>query len=268
MTVFHALVLGIVQGITEFLPISSSGHLIIVPALFGWEPHGMAFDVMVHMGTLLAVCIYFAKDIWKIILGIFGKGDAVLAQRRLAFLLFIATIPAVVVGLFFKDAIEAYARSTVVVGIGLIVWGIVLYFADRYAQKKQNAKISEKMSVSESLVIGAAQALALIPGTSRSGITVSAGLWSGLTREEAIRFSFLMSIPVIGGAGLLTAKDLIETGTDISWGVLLVGMVSSCIGGLVAIVSLLKIVQKWSFTPFVTYRILMGVGLIIFWLMQ
>ncbi|MGB0865046.1 MAG: undecaprenyl-diphosphate phosphatase, partial [Granulosicoccaceae bacterium] len=196
----QVIILALVQGLTEFLPVSSSAHLILVPALLGWPDQGIVFDVAVHLGTLIAVVAYFRRDIGAMIPDFFGSltGKGMTDQARLAWGVGIGTIPAGLVGLAAKDFIEANLRSPLVIATTTVVFGLLLLFADRTAKLVRNI---EHMGWGHYIAIGCAQALALIPGTSRSGITITVALVLGLTRQAAARFSFLLSIPVILLAG-------------------------------------------------------------------
>lgn len=266
MTIFQAAALGIIQGIGEFLPISSSGHLIFLPKFFGWEDQGLTFDMIAHLGTLLAVIIYFRERLSLLLKSVFTKDKKLQLERRLIWLIGLSTIPAAIVGFFLGDIIENEFRSPYIIGVGLIVWGIVLGLADRFSQKVSARKrdVSEKallkdMSWWQVASMGSAQALALIPGTSRSGITMTAGLFSGLSRKAASEFSFLMSIPIIFlAAGSKVVAVVQDGGSGIDPVVLAVGFLSAAISGFFAIAGLMKIIQKWSFMPFVAYRILVG----------
>lgn len=258
MTIVQALFLGIIQGITEFLPISSSGHLIFLPSIFGWEDQGLAFDVVVHLGSLLAVIVFFRNKLWKILKGFFAQDD--LQNRNLGLLLILSIIPAGIIGLFFGDFIETGFRSATVVGFGLIFWGVLLGLADKYSNKLQNPKNLEKANWKNALFIGCAQAIALIPGTSRSGITMTAGLFAKFDRKSAAEFSFLMSVPVIGLAGALKIFELLSFGLgQLSLEILSVGFIASALSGFIAISGLMKLIQRWSFMPFVYYRVVVGI---------
>lgn len=270
MSIFQAVILGIVQGLTEFLPVSSSGHLIFLPKLFGWADQGMAFDVILHLGTLLAVIVYFRNKLWNIVKSFFGQKEYRIQNieyKRLGWLILLSIIPAGIVGFFFSDWLENSFRSATVVAFNLIFWGLMLYIADRYTCKLANLSTCQldKLNWKQSLFIGCAQVLAFIPGTSRSGITMTAGLFSKLDRNSAAEFSFLMSVPIIalaGGKGLL---DLIQSGSfNENFLVLLVGFLSAVLSGLLAVWGLLKIIKKYSFLPFVIYRILLGLGILLF----
>lgn len=261
MTILQAIILGIIQGITEFLPVSSSGHLIFLPTLFGWEDQGIAFDVFVHLGSLVAVVFYFREKLWQLIRSfftIFTKTPSV--DYRLAWFIVLSIIPAGVVGLLLKTN----TRSALVVGINLIFWGVVLGLADWYQKhREKQGKIGvdvNNMKLWQVAVIAIAQAIALVPGTSRSGITMTAGLFSKLSRKAAAEFSFLMSVPIITLAGLLKIVELVQTGLgDLQISALLVGFISAACSGFLAIAGLMKLIQKSGFMPFVWYRIIIGI---------
>jgi len=253
----RAVVLGIVQGLTEFLPVSSSGHLILIPALFGWDDQGLAFDVGLHGGTLLALLAYFWRD-WYVM---FRTGLADLARHgarisnwrtdtRLLWLLALGSLPAGVVGLLFNDWIEAHVRQPWLVAIMLALMGTVMLLADRLAA---NRRPIATVGMTDALIIGVGQALALVPGVSRSGATVTAGLARGLRREDAVRFAFLLGTPAFVGALLLKSADLAAlSGTEARD--MLVGFATSAIVGFVAIHFLLRWVRTRSLLVFVLYR--------------
>jgi len=260
MTVFQALILGVVQGLTEFLPISSSGHLIFIPKIFGWADQGLAFDVVVHLGTLVAVVVFF----WRRLLSLF-KGC------RLGWYILLSSIPAGVAGLLFGDWIEANTRSAAVVAWSLIGWGMVLGVADYVSRKHGNTENTKTrkhlsdISWREVLVISCAQAIALIPGTSRSGITMTAGLFSRLDKTSAAEFSFLMLIPVTIMAGSYKAWQLLNGNLAIEqFNNLAVGGAAAAASGLIAIWGLMKIIQRWNFLPFVVYRVVAGVAILLY----
>jgi len=264
MSFFQAVILGIVQGITEFLPVSSSGHLIAIPVIFGWEADGIGFDVMIHLATFLAVVFVFREDLMHMIRGLFGgKKDKIYA--RLFWMIGLATLPVVVVGLAFKDVVEDMLRVVPVVAGSLIVWGVVMGAADILTRiEAPRVKKVELVGWKRSVLVGLSQALALIPGTSRSGVTMSVGLLSGMDRATAARFSFLLSIPAVGGAALLVVISSISEGVSIFTPELLVGFIVSFLSGILAIKFLLKIIEKYSFLPFAIYRILLGILLLVF----
>ena len=253
MTLWQAVIMGIIQGLGEFLPISSSGHLLLVPWFFEWQDPGLTFDIALHAGTLLAVVIYFHKDWLSLLRAAFSNKDH--KRRRIFWLLVLATIPAAVSGFLFKDIIESKARSPVLIGLMLIVFGLFLYFADKH---KQTRKLTT-MTVREALFIGIAQALALIPGVSRSGVTITAARLFSYTRDDAARFSFLLSTPVIFGATLLSITDLKPGEINMPF---IGGIVVSCLVGMLSISVLLKIIKRHSLNIFVGYRILLGAFII------
>lgn len=266
MTYFQAIVLALVQALTEFLPISSSGHLILVPRFLGWPDQGLTFDIATNTGTLLAVLAYFRHDLWKIVRSALAAGfrrESWVGEARLGGFLVLATVPVVLVGALAYDWIARDARQPKLVAIEMIVFAIVLLAADRLGQRRRGL---ESTGFADSLMIGCAQALALLPGTSRSGVTMSAGLFRGLTREAAARYSFLLSVPV----GLLAAaKDAWEAargpadGGDL--GPTLVAVVVSAVAGYFVIGGLLAWVRRWSFVPFAVYRLAVGLG-VLWWM--
>jgi len=256
MPIEQIIVLAIVQGITEFLPISSSGHLILVPALTGWPDQGLATDVMVHVGSLFAILVYFWRDVLRLMHGVLD-----LAKRRwttdakLAVYIAAATIPAVIFGLVLKatgflDSI----RGIEIVAWNALIFGLLLLIADRIGPQ---VNVMENMTFRTAMLIGLAQALALIPGTSRSGITMTAARYLGYTRPEAARFSFLLGIPAITGAGLLTVLDLESSGAGVSSDAMLAAAFTF-VSALIAIAFLMAVVKRLSFLPFVIYRFLIA----------
>lgn len=265
MNLLHALVLGALQGFTEVLPISSSAHLILVPWLLKWPESGLTFDVALHLGTFLALAAYFRRDIVELI---FNAFDALLSRslntpaRRLPFLIIAATVPAAIVGKLFEHKFEEIFRSNpLLIAIFLIVFGLILGLVDMLGRKR---RILDEISSSNAMVIGLLQCLALIPGVSRSGITISAGLMLGFTRETAARFSFLMSLPIVAGAALLKTVDIFKHGIPAGEGMaMLVGIIASAITGYISVAFLLRFVQKRSLAPFVWYRVLVGSGLLV-----
>ncbi len=259
MTITQAIFIGVIQGITEFLPISSSGHLIFIPQFLGWADQGLAFDAIIHLGTLLAVILYFRARILSLILSLKKEGSR--EDRRLLFFVLISIVPALIVGFLLQEVLLIEIRSPVVIAIHLIVWGIVLGIADHYGKRGNGL---ESLTFGKTAFIACAQALALIPGTSRSGITMTAGLFSKLSRSVAAEFSFLMSIPVITAAGGLKLVQIVASGQAVaSSGPLVMGLIAATISGLFAIWGLMKIIQKWSFMPFAVYRVLVGLGILL-----
>lgn len=248
-------VLGLIQGVTEFFPVSSSGHLILVPWLFGWRDRGLAFDTVLHLGTLVAVLWAFRQDLSRLVRGAFVLNDA--AAKRLFFQIVVASIPGIVLGGLFGEAIEGTLRGPLPVAVDLAFWGLVLFAADRASTGKKDAvRTVDRMSWRQTLTVGFAQALALLPGTSRSGITMTGGLLSGLDRSTAVRFSFLVSIPTIAAAGGYGLLKLLRGDATASLGPgLLAGFLVAAVSGAWAIRFLRSYVAKHSFNAFVLYRL-------------
>jgi undecaprenyl-diphosphatase len=271
-TLFQAVVMGIVQGLTEFLPVSSSGHLIIVPALAGWhDPFitSLAFSVMLHVGTLAALLLYFRSDWLRLV----PAGLATIRERsfdsnpdrRLAWLLVVATVPALIIGVALNDLVEQRFREVGLVALMLVVGGAVLWLAERRGSRRL---LAMDLTFLKALGIGFAQALALIPGISRSGISISAGLFAGLDRESAARFSFLMATPVTAGAAAYETVKLIrgEAGAAMQVEPMLAGMATSFVFGLLAIAVLLRFLRTRSTDIFVAYRIVLATVVLVTWL--
>lgn len=257
MSLIQIIVLAIVQGLTEFLPISSSGHLILTPIIFGWPDQGLAFDVAVHIGTLAAILWYFRGeivDLWK------GFWRSVFQREmntdgRLAWAVLLGTIPVGIFGLVFEEFIATQLRSPLIIATTMIVFGAALWAADVYGRRIRD---EHTLTWRDVAFIGFAQAIALIPGTSRSGITMTAGLALGLNRVAAARFSFLLSIPVTALAGLLEAEELITQSAPVNWTELALGAVLSGIAAYLCIRLLLEWLQKHGMLPFVIYRFVLG----------
>ena len=263
MTLFEIIILAIIQGLTEFLPISSSAHLILPSAVFGWHNQGLAFDVSVHVGSLLAVMIYFRVEITNLVIAWCKQGfsQQQSTDSKLAWWIILATIPAIVVGFLLKDFVEDYGRSALVIATTTIIFGLLLWYADKKASLAKNLT---QLTWKNALFIGIAQAIAVIPGTSRSGITMTAGLMLGLDRESAARFSFLLSIPVILGAGLLATLDLVQSPDPVDWLALLLGAAISFICAYACIYLFLAWISRIGMLPFVIYRLILGVLLLLF----
>jgi len=263
VSIFEAVVLGIVQGLTEFLPISSSGHLRIVPALVGWDDPGASFTAVIQLGTMAAVVIYFWSDLWRIVRAWFGslrhperRADL---DARMGWYLIAATIPIGVFGLAFADQIESGARDLRLIAGTLIVLGLVLLLAEKVSTRTRTLEDVDSRS---GVAIGLAQALALVPGVSRSGATISAGLFLGFTREAAARFSFLLSIPAVVLSGLFSLKDL-GAGDGVGLAPTVVATVVSFVVGYGAIAWLLRWLTSHSTVVFVVYRLALGLLLIV-----
>ena len=268
----QAVVLGLVQGLTEFLPISSSGHLIVIPALLGWHDpfiESLAFSVMLHVATLAALLIYFARDWARLVpAGLAAVRDRSFRDdpdRRLAWLLAATTIPAVIAGVLLNDLIENAFRESRLVAITLVAGGIVLWAADRLGSRTRDMS---GLTFPMAIGIGLAQALALIPGVSRSGISISAGLFAGLDRESAARFAFLMATPITAGAGLWELRKIVagEESAVLPLGPLLAGMLAALVAGLLAIAVLLRYLRTHGVGIFVAYRIALAALIVVAWL--
>lgn len=260
MSIFEAIILGIVQGLTEFLPISSSGHLRIVPAIAGWPDPGSAFTAVIQLGTMAAVVIYFRKDIWEItsafargLLRREREGDA--PHIRMGWYLGLGTLPIIVFGVLFKDQIHSGARNLYLIGSLLIIFGIILGVVDMTAKRIRKL---DSIRPQDAAIVGFAQALALVPGVSRSGSTITFGLLRGFTREHAARFSFLLSIPAVVLSGIYEFNDALGQSTGVDTPALIVATIVSFIVGYWSIAFLLKWLTNHSMAIFVGYRIVLG----------
>lgn len=261
MTLLQAALLALVQGVTEFLPISSSAHLILAPALLGWDDQGLAFDVAVHVGTLIAVVGYFWRDLLGIASGTlrWAGGQGASTESRLGLAVVLGTIPAGLAGLLLGGVIETNLRSPLVIAATTLLFGLALWWADT----RRGGRALDAIRLSDVLWIGLAQAIALIPGTSRSGITMTAALALGLTREAAARFSFLLSIPVIVLAGGLESLKLLESTVPVDWAAIVAGVVVSAVAAYACIALFLGAISRMGFMPFVIYRLALGVFLLV-----
>lgn len=269
MSFTEILVLSIVQGLTEFLPISSAAHLLLVPIVTGWDDQGLAFDLAIHLGSLIAVVLYFRQALWRIardwLRALTSREQT--SDSRLGWAVLLGTIPVGLAGLLVKEFVETTVRTpatgALVMGVSLIGFGLLLGWADW----RQHGQRSEyELRWTDVWVIGCAQALALIPGTSRSGITITAALFLGLSREAAARFSFLLSIPVIVLAGSLQTLDLIRGTAPVAWGAMALGVVLSGLSAYLCIHYFLVFIKRIGMQPFVLYRVVLGAVLLwIFW---
>jgi undecaprenyl-diphosphatase len=279
MSIFHAIILGLIQGLGEFLPISSSGHLVIAPWLLNFPDPGLAFDVALHFGTLIAVVLYFWKDFIKIISSSLSpspvngrrwlesrqgrktdEGKNIEYSPTIFWLLVIATIPGAIFGYFLEDYAETVFRSPLLIAGTLSVVGLILYLADKYAQHKKNIN---EITKKDSLLIGLSQAVAIIPGVSRSGATITTGLFLGLNRESAARFSFLLSAPIIFGATILKIKDLFSAGTPE-----IIAIITAALSGYFAISWMLKFISRVSYKVFFWYRLALAALIVVVWFMK
>ena len=266
MALGYILLLALIQGITEFLPISSSAHLILPSQVLGWPDQGLAFDVAVHVGTLAAVLLYFRRDFILLTLGwlrsVLPLKQGVRQTGRysqMAWAVIVGTIPACAAGLVFNDLIEQHLRSILVIAGTTLIFGGLLWFADR---RRTEVRQVSSLQLKDALLIGCAQALALIPGTSRSGITITAGLMLGLTRRAAARFSFFLSAPLILAAGLFKTLELIALGSAAPWLDVTLGALISGVSAYLCIHLFMELISRIGMTPFVIYRMVLGVVLL------
>jgi undecaprenyl-diphosphatase len=253
VTYTQGVVLGLVQGLTEFLPVSSSGHLILVPHVFGWPDQGLGFDAVMHLGTLAALLAYFRRELMGMVSGALS--------RRLAVLLILGTIPGGLAGVLLEKLVESKLRSPLLIACTTAGWAIVMWIADRRAApaSKMPGDPLERVSLGQALTVGCAQALALIPGTSRSGITITAGLFSGFDRATAARFAFLLGIPITAGAGSLKLLHLLKQGVPPGdGGPLTVALITAFVSGWFAVWFLVSYLKTRSLQPFVIYRLLLA----------
>ncbi len=259
-----AVFLGTLQGLTEFLPISSSAHLRIFPELFGWDDPGAAFTAVIQIGTELAVLIYFRKDIWRIattwLRSLVQPEFRGHVDARMGWYVIIGSLPIVVLGIALKDVIESDFRNLWVIGTTLIVLGLILGIADRVS--RDNRRLNS-LSVRDAVLMGAAQACALIPGVSRSGATISMGRFLGFEREAATRFAFLLAIPAVVGAGLFELKDIPNGANSYGWGPTITATVVAFVVGYASIAWLLRYISTRSYLPFVAYRVVLGSGVLV-----
>jgi undecaprenyl-diphosphatase len=270
MDIFQSIILGIVQGLGEFLPISSTAHLVLAPYFFGWSDPGLSFDVALHIGTLIAVLSFFWRD-WMIILKLalqkisnfkFQISNLEEYPSDLLWLLIIASVPGAIFGLIFEKKAETVFRSPLLIAATLSVVGLLLYLIDKYAKHRKD--ISE-VSYKDALVIGFSQAVAIIPGVSRSGATMTAGLALGLSRESAARFSFLLSTPIIFGAAMVKIPSLIKSGINLP---IILGIIFAAVSGYLAIKYMLKLISRVGYAPFFWYRLALALAVVIFYFLK
>jgi undecaprenyl-diphosphatase len=263
---FEAVVLGLVQGLTEFLPISSSAHLRVVGEAAGWGDPGAAFTAITQIGTEAAVLLYFRKDIARIVVAwvraLFDRAKRSDPDARMGWLIIVGSIPIVVLGLLFQDDIETTLRDLRIVAISLVAFSLVLYWADRVGRKERELR---QLTVRDGLLFGLAQAMALVPGVSRSGGTITMGLFLGYTRAAAARYSFLLAIPAVLGSGAFQVYEVLTGGVEgetVSWGPTALATVIAFAVGLSVIAWLLRYLDRGTFTPFVAYRVVLGLALL------
>jgi len=264
MTIFQAIILGFVQGLTEFLPVSSSGHLLLMPRFLGWPDQGLAFDAMIHLGTALAALVFYRQDCLNILASVFSRTpDAEAVRMRNAII--VGTIPAVILGLLFRDFFDTQARSVLLVAINLIVWALIMLLAEAMA-RRASQMTTQAPTPRSAFFIGCAQAMALLPGTSRSGATIASAIFTGQDRASAVRFSFLLGLPLIVAISLLSLIELVSSSAaqNLSLAPLIAGLLTSFAGGLIAIRVLLKLLAHRGLTIFAVYRIGLAIVILLF----
>jgi undecaprenyl-diphosphatase len=250
----HSFVLGMIQGLTEFLPVSSSAHLIVIPWLFNWDDPGLVFDVALHLGTLLALLIFYWRE-WAMLGASMFNGDR--RSQKLLMLLIVASVPGAIIGFLFEKQAETVFRDPMRIAAALGLMGLILWFFDKVAQQRR--KINE-ITLSDALLIGISQAFAIVPGVSRSGSTITMARIVGIDREDAANFSFMMATPIIAGAGLLEARHLVQTGIGVE---IASGFFASALFGLIAIAALIKFVRHQSYGVFAWYRVAAAIFILI-----
>ncbi len=257
MTTLQIIILAVVQGITEFLPISSSGHLVLAPYFFDWTDQGLAFDVAVHFGSLVAVCAYFRKDIVELLRGGFqvvgGKLDS--PESRMVLAIALGTVPAAIAGLLLASWIEQHLREPAVIVYTLSGYGVLMALADRFGRRERSFA---DVGLKDAIIIGCAQALSLVPGTSRSGITITAARMLGFARQDAARFSFLLSAPVIFLAASYKLFGLLASGVSVAWLQLGLGALVACAVAYVSIEFFMRVVTRIGLVPFAIYRVILA----------
>ncbi|KRS19385.1 undecaprenyl-diphosphate phosphatase [Roseovarius indicus] len=263
MPLFHLIIIALIQGLTEFLPISSSGHLILLPRLTGLEDQGQAVDVAVHVGTLVAVLLYFWTDMRKAFGGLprllIGKADT--EGAKLALLLLISSVPVIAFGLILKlTGLDAYLRSVAIIGWTMLIFGILLYWADQFGE---TTRTQENWSLTDAMVVGVWQAIALIPGTSRSGITITGARFLGYNRHDAAKLSMLMSVPTIIASGMLLSGEAIMNADLALLRDCGIAAALAFVAALLALTIMMRLLRSVSFTPYVVYRVVLGVILLV-----
>jgi len=259
MTLIQIIVLSLIQGLTEFLPVSSSAHLILGSRVFSWPDQGLVFDVATHLGTLLAVLVYFRKDLWNMVVPWLGSGRGDEVSRKLGLTLIIASIPAIVAGGLLHGWVESALRDTQVIAFSTIGFGLLLWWADA---RFTRSKLMQDMNMKSGFMIGLAQMLALVPGTSRSGITITMGRMLGFDADSAARFSFLLSIPIIAAAGGYGVLRMTLHDAPIDWFQFSLAILLSALAGWLCIAAFLALLKRVGLVPFVVYRLALGVALL------
>jgi len=259
MTLIQIIVLSLIQGLTEFLPVSSSAHLILGSRVFSWPDQGLVFDVATHLGTLLAVLVYFRKDLWNMVVPWLGSSKGDEDSRKLGLTLIVASIPAIVAGGLLHGWVESALRDVRVIAFSTIGFGLLLWWADA---RFSRSKLMQDMNMKSGVIIGLAQMLALVPGTSRSGITITMGRMLGFDADSAARFSFLLSIPIIAAAGGYGVLRMLLHEAPIDWFQFGLAIVLSALAGWLCIAAFLALLQRVGLVPFVVYRLALGVALL------
>jgi len=265
MTLIQIIVLAIIQGLTEFLPVSSSAHLILGGKVFGWPDQGLVFDVATHLGTLVAVLVYFRRDLIEMVQAWLGpvRSDADRRHRNMVIYLAVASIPALLIGFLARDLVEVYLRDIRIIAWTTIGFGLLLWIADAVGSKQRD---TADINLTSALLIGIAQAFALIPGASRSGVTITAGRFLGFSPEAAARFSFLLAIPIVAAAGGYGALRVASGEAPIDWSQFMLALSLAALAGWVCIAAFLSLLKRVGLVPFVIYRLLLGAGLL--WLLS
>lgn len=273
MTFFQSVIMGIVQGLTEFIPVSSSGHLIIFPELMGWEQGGLAFDTTLHLGTLTALLVYFYKEIRGMVFSVAGDAGKLglrfsqySPESKLVGWLLVATLPAGLAGLLFGDFLESSFRSVLSVSIFLLLGSVLMFFADKFGRNKDRSLPAPPLTFKKIVSVGFFQCLALFPGFSRSGASISGGLLSGLNRNQAAKISFLLSIPIIAAAGFFQLPEALGVYSGAGAGILISGFLSSVVSGYLAVAGLMKYLNSHGLKAFVIYRTALSFLLILLYL--
>jgi undecaprenyl-diphosphatase len=259
MTLIQIIVLSLIQGLTEFLPVSSSAHLILGSRIFSWPDQGLVFDVATHLGTLLAVLVYFRKDLWNMVVPWLGSSKGDEDSRKLGLTLIVASIPAIVAGGLLHGWVESALRDVRVIAFSTIGFGLLLWWADA---RFSRSKLMQDMNMKSGVIIGLAQMLALVPGTSRSGITITMGRMLGFDADSAARFSFLLSIPIIAAAGGYGVLRMLLHDAPIDWFQFGLAIVLSALAGWLCIAAFLALLKRVGLVPFVVYRLALGVALL------
>lgn len=266
MGIFHAFILSVIQGITEFLPISSSAHLVLLPIIMDWQDQGLVIDIAAHFGSLLAVVFYFRRELQMLIGGwfqSFGASNQPNEYGRLAWLIIWATAPIMIIALLFNAYALEHIRNAIIIATASIIFGLLLWVADL---RRDNSRTMKELTLRDAILIGLAQSVALVPGASRSGVTITAAIWLGLSRVEAARLSFLLAIPTILAATLYAFYRALQVEVSAQWGLALGVVICSAVVAFLCIHYFIKFVNKLGMLPFVAYRVILGIILLVVYL--